>query len=91
MKANHVAGRYQMRAAMMECCDAKNNLVRVGGFAPSQWALGRLPRGVGRVLDEEEQGHLGVLHAQADPATEFGMRAAFRASSRTAAADARLA
>ena len=37
---------------MLEGQVSKNEFLRVGGFAPVQWVLGRLPRGVGHVLDE---------------------------------------
>ena len=40
-----------------------------------QWVLGRLPRGVGHVLDEEELGQLGVLAGMQDPSSAFGRRA----------------
>ena len=52
-----------------------NEFLRVGGFAPVQWVLGRLPRGVGHVLDEEELGQLGVLAGMQDPSSAFGRRA----------------
>ena len=46
--------------------------------------LGRLPRGVGHVLDEEELGQLGVLAARMDPTTAFGRRAEYRHTARKA-------
>ena len=50
--------------AAATCVSAKNELVRHGGIAPSQWVLGKFPRGVGHMLEEEELGQLGVLEHQ---------------------------
>ena len=61
--------------------EQKNQMTRKGGFAPAQWVLGKLPRGVGHLLDEDEAGQLGVLHAQGDVATDFGLRARMRLTS----------
>ena len=63
---------------------AKNEFMRVGGFSPTQWVLGRLPRGVGHVLDEEELGQLGVLSGRLDATTAFGRQAEFRHTARKA-------
>ena len=67
-----------MKAAAVESITAKNEVLRKGGFSPSQWVLGKFPRGVGHLLDEEELGQLGVLESQSDPAGEFGIRAEYR-------------
>ena len=58
-----------MKMAAATCVSAKNELVRQGGIAPSQWVLGKFPRGVGHMLEEEELGQLGVLEHQTDSAT----------------------
>jgi hypothetical protein len=58
---NHVVGKREMSIAAMETLVTKNEFVKKGGFSPSQWVLGKLPRGVGQYLDEEEIGHLGKL------------------------------
>ena len=63
---------------------AKNEFMRVGGISPAQWVLGRLPRGVGHVLDEEELGQLGVLSGRLDATTAFGRQAEFRHTARKA-------
>ena len=44
------------------------------GLAP-HWVLGRLPRGAGHILDEEELGQLGVLSGLQDASTAFGRKA----------------
>ena len=69
---------------MLEAQVSKNAFLRIGGFAPVQWVLGRLPRGVGHVLDEEELGQLGVLAGMQDPSSAFGRRAEFRHTARKA-------
>ena len=70
-----------MKMAAATCVSATNELVRQGGIAPSQWVLGKFPRGVGHMLEEEELGQLGVLEHQTDSATEFGIRARWRLES----------
>ena len=73
-----IKGKAAMKMAAATCVSAKNELVRQGGIAPCQWALGKFPRGVGHMLEEEELGQLDVLERQTDSATEFGMRAKWR-------------
>ena len=70
-----------MKMAAATCVSAKNELIHQGGIAPSQWVLGKFPRGVGHMLEEEELGQLGVLVHQTDCATEFGLRAKWRLES----------
>ena len=63
----------------------KNEAVRRGGFSPSQWVLGRAPRGVGHLLDEDELGQLGALHPKEDDAAgDFAIRSKYRLSARKA-------
>ena len=76
-----IKGKAAMKMAAATCVSAKNELVRHGGIAPSQWVLGKFPRGVGHMLEEEELGQLGVLEHQTDSATELGMRAKWRLES----------
>ena len=71
-------GKDDVKNAMLEAQVAKNEFMRVGGFSPTQWVLGRLPRGVGHVLDAEELGQLGVLSGRLDATTAFGRQAEFR-------------
>ena len=79
---------------MCEVVATKNEFIRHGGFSPQQWVLGKAPRGVGQILDEQELGDLGVLESQVDGATQFGRRSEMRfaarkafSCTRTAAAD----
>ena len=63
--------------AAAESISEKNEYLRRGGFSPSQWVLGRAPRGVGHMLDDEEIGHLGVLEGMLDGETAFALRAKY--------------
>eukprot|EP00959_Pyramimonas_sp_CCMP1952_P095530 1997340-Pyramimonas_sp.AAC.2 len=64
---------------------------RVGGFAPAQWVLGKVPCVPGNHFDDEEAFDLGVLANVAEGgADEFSRQAAIRASARNAFAERRL-
>ena len=69
VKDHNVVGKDDVKKAMLEAQVVKNEFMRIGGFSPTQWALGRLPRRVGHVLDEEELGQLGVLSGRLDATT----------------------
>ena len=69
-----------MKLLLAVCLEIKNQQVRHGGITPAQWVLGKLPRGVGRILDEQEAGQLGALEARVDSTTAFGQAAALRLS-----------
>ena len=57
----------------------KMDMSRVGGFAPSQWVLGRLPRrGAGFQGDDEGFADVGSMQARIDGVTEFAKRADYR-------------
>ena len=84
IKQHHIVTKDGMKAAAVESITAKNEVLRKGGFSTSQWVLGKFPRGVGHILDEEELGRLGVLENQSDPAGEFGIRAEYRLTARKA-------
>ena len=78
IKEHHVIGKKQMKQAAAICQETKNDTSRRGGFVASQWVIGKYPRRPGSLLEEDEWGQLGVLEAQQDPATAFGMRAKMR-------------
>ena len=84
VRQHNLSGKAEVKEAMLEAQVSKNEFLRVGGFVPVQWVLGRLPRGVGHVLDEEELGQLGVLAGMQDPSSAFGRRAEFRHTARKA-------
>ncbi len=83
--ADHaISGIADMKIAAAECTSSKNSMSRNGGFSPSQWIFGTLPRGPGDQLDEEEFADLGALTGQLDSGTHFARRSEFRASARRA-------
>ena len=68
--------------AAAESLAEKNEYLRRGGFSPSQLVLGKSPRGVGHLLDDEEIGHLGVIEGMLDGETTFALRAQYRLTAR---------
>ena len=78
IKQHHVIGKSQMKQVAAVAQEVKNDTLRRGGFAPSQWVLGRYPRRPGSLAEEDEWGQLGVLTAQQDPSTAFGLKASMR-------------
>ena len=81
VSAHKVSGKHQMKIASTIVQNNKNETVRKGGIAPAQWVLGKYPRGVARLLEDEELGQLGALSGALDSTTEFGLRASYRATS----------
>ena len=79
-----VQGFDDIKIAIAEAVSTKNNLSRNGGFSPSQWVFGTLPRGPGDQFDEQEFADLGPLQGQLEPGTAFARRAELRASARRA-------
>ena len=71
--ACHIRGKAALKLRVATCVPARNELVRHGGIA-AQWVLGKFPRGVGHMLEEEEIGQLGMP----DNAAEFGLKAVCR-------------
>ena len=71
-----------MKSVMSVTVETKNGSMRKGGIAPSQWVIGKFPRRPGELCEEEEWGQLGVMQAQLESATEFGMRAKQRLEAR---------
>lgn len=81
-REHNIAGKHMMKIAVAESCACKNESAQRGGFTPTQWVLGRAPRGVGRMLDDEELGHLGVLEGQLNGETEFALRSKIKYTAR---------
>ena len=80
----NVIGEAEMIATAVEVDNTKNELSRIGGFAPAQWVLGRLPRVPGSQFDEDEAFDLGALaNTAGDGSDEFSRQSAIRASART--------
>ena len=85
IKEHNVVGKFLMKLVSSESTSEKNEFLNRGGFSPSQWVLGRKPRGLGHMLDDDEIGHLGVLESQHEGGeTEFTLRSKFRLSARKA-------
>jgi hypothetical protein len=82
VNAHKVTGKRQMKLAAAQVIAAKNEMCRKGGISPSQWVLGKFPRGVASLLEEEEIGQLGALAGALDAETEFGLRAQYRNTSK---------
>ena len=83
--ADHaVQGFDDIKVAIAEAVSTKNGLSRNGGFSPSQWVFGTLPRGLGDQFDEQEFADLGPLQGQLEPGTVFARRAELGASARRA-------
>ena len=76
-----VRGFDDIKIAIAEAVSTKN-LSRNGGFSPSQWVFGTLPRLPGDQFDEQEFADLGPLPGQLEPGTAFARRAELRASAR---------
>ena len=82
IKEFNVTGKRQMKSMMYVAVETKNDSMRKGGIAPSQWVIGKYPRRPGELCEEEEWGQLGVMQAQNESATEFGIRARQRLEAR---------
>ena len=61
IKDTHASGRESMGMIL-------------GGFAPVQWVLSRLPRSLATMGDEDECLDVGALQARADGPTTFGVQ-----------------
>ena len=58
--ARQVVGGQSMRMVVAESCFVKNCRINHGGFAPSQWVLGKLPTEITSLTSEEAAAALGV-------------------------------
>ena len=61
-----------------------NDGTRKGGFAPSQWALGKFPRNPGNIHNEDEFANLGVISEELDPDAAFARLSQIRQACRGA-------
>ena len=69
--AQKVRGAEEMKIMALSNNMVMNDGVRKGGFASSQWALGKFPRNPGNNHTEEEFADLGVISAELDPDAAF--------------------
>ena len=63
-------GQGQLQTVLDEFCLTKNSMLRHGGYSPSQWVLGKTPRGPPSFMEEED---LGSLEDQANPESRFAL------------------
>ena len=77
-------GKEQAKTAMASIVSEKNDYIRHGGFSPSQWVIGKRPRGIAELLDEDEFANLGSIQSSLDGATAFGRIAEIRHRARKA-------
>lgn len=64
---------------------SKNDMYRTGGFSPSQWVLGRVPRrGAGEQCDEDGYFDIGSLQERHDGSTHFARSMRIREACREA-------
>ena len=65
-------------------CQAKNSMLRRGGFSPMQWVLGRSLRAPGSLTEEGEADRLQVHEAALDPRSQFSRVQALRTTAQQA-------
>ena len=69
-----VCTKEQVESCITQVLGVKNDSARVGGFSPSQWVLGRIPRGVTSLMFEEDHAQLGAIQARHDPSSIFALQ-----------------
>ena len=63
-----------MKVLACELNATVNDSTRRGGFAPSQWVLGKFPRRPGSFMDEDEFADLGVISERLDGQSAFALQ-----------------
>ena len=62
-----ISGPIEMKLMTTEVNTVRNDMARVAGFAPSQWAFGKLPRrGAGEQFDAEGWADFGAVQERVD-------------------------
>ena len=74
----------QVESCITQVLGVKNDSARVGGFSPSQWVLGRAPRGAASLMSEEDHAQLGAIQARHDPSSIFALQHLARIEARKA-------
>ena len=77
-------GQQQLQTVLDECCATMNTMLRHGGYSPSQWMLGKTPRGPSSLMEEDNSADLGSLEDQADPESKFAFSNQARAEAKKA-------
>ena len=65
--AQKIKGTDEMSILALSNKSLMNDGTRKGGFAPSQWVLGKFPRNPCHIHTEDEFADLGMLSAELDP------------------------
>ena len=76
--------RQAMDMVLSDCINSINEMSRHGGSAPVQWVLGRFPRQLATLSDEEERADIGAIQAHIDGSTPFAIQSAYRLEAREA-------
>ena len=79
-----VVGTDEMIILALSNNSMMNDGTRKGGFAPSQWVLGKFPRNPGSIHTEEEFADLGVISEELDPDAAFARLTQIRQACRGA-------
>eukprot|EP00439_Symbiodinium_sp_Y106_P049993 s5218_g6.t1 len=66
-------GPGQLQTVLDECCLTKNSMLRHGGYSPSEWVLGKTPRGPPSFMEENSGSDLGSFEDQVDPESRFAL------------------
>ena len=82
--AMHIVGDEGMALLAPEVNNTKNDQSRSGGFAPSQWVIGKLPHRPGDQFDEETWADLGILSAKLDSDGAFALQQELKLEARMA-------
>ena len=77
-------GWVDLQSVVDECCATKNHLLRTGGYSPAQWVLGKAPKGVPSLVDEEGWADLGSIQDSLDPESKFALQHQARAEAKKA-------
>ena len=85
IESKSIKGMRAMTTMAAEVDAVMNGMGRAGGFAPSQWVLGRVPRhSAGEQGDDELAGQVGSLAECVDPTAIFAERMAIRHAAKRA-------
>ena len=86
--SQQVSGLEEVTLATAAVAQAKNSTSRKGGFAPTQWVLGRDIRLPAALCDDAEVARIGAQAVAATPTTSFHRRTQLRMAAREAFAKA---
>ena len=82
-----VRGSFDMKLLACENNPVMNDNIRKEGYSPSQWLLGKMPRDVHSIYDEDEMANLGVISERLDPESAFQRKTEMRLACKRAFAE----